>query len=60
MLNIQHVVGTTIDDVHFKLVRKLFQTGNVYIIDRGSYIGQKRLEFDFVTPIAILYSFLYD
>jgi thymidylate synthase len=48
-LSCQFIKGTTIDDIHFKLIRRLFQRGNVYVIDRGSWEGHKRLEFDYAT-----------
>lgn len=44
-----YVKASTLDDVHFKLVRSIFQKGNIYIIDRGSWEGHKRLEFDHIT-----------
>ena len=47
-LNCQFIEATTIDDAHFKLIRRIFQAGRVYIIDRGSYEGLKRLEYDYV------------
>lgn len=33
----------------FELLFKILEEGRVHIIDRGSYAGQKRLEFDYVT-----------
>ena len=44
------IEATTISDAWFKLVYSLVRgTGhNVYTIDKGSYVGQKRLEYDFV------------
>lgn len=48
-LKCELIQATSIDDAHFKLVRRLFQSGRVYVIDRGSYEGHKRLEFDHVT-----------
>lgn len=45
----EHICGTTIDDVHFKLIRRLFQVGRVSIIASGSYEGHKRLQFDLVS-----------
>lgn len=33
----------------FQCIRTLFEVGHEYTIDRGSYAGQKRLEFDFIT-----------
>ena len=48
-LSCELIEATSIDDAHFKLVRTIFQRGRVYVIDRGSYEGHKRLEFDHVT-----------
>ena len=48
-LKCELIEATSIDDAHFKLVRRVFQAGRVYIIDRGSFEGHKRLEFDHVT-----------
>jgi len=48
-LRCELVEGTSIDDIHFKLARRLFQVGRIYVIDHGSYEGHKRLEFDHVT-----------
>jgi thymidylate synthase len=48
-LNCQLVEAISIDDAHFQLIRRLFQVGRVYVIDRGSYEGHKRLEYDHVT-----------
>jgi len=41
--------ATTIDEAHFLLLRSLFEHGSIYTIDKGSYEGHKRLEFDFAT-----------
>ncbi|MFC1632192.1 thymidylate synthase [Candidatus Omnitrophota bacterium] len=38
-----------LDDAWFKCLTKILEHGHVYKIDRGSYAGQCRLEFDFVT-----------
>jgi len=48
-LQCQFIEATSIDDAHFKLTRRIFQKGRIYVIDRGSYEGHKRLEYDFVT-----------
>jgi thymidylate synthase len=37
-----------LDDAWFQCLFKILDDGYVYTIDRGSYKGQKRLEFDFV------------
>lgn len=36
-------------DAWFQCVYELLETGRPYTIDKGSYEGQKRLEFDYVT-----------
>lgn len=36
-------------DAWFQCVYELLDKGRQYVIDHGSYVGQKRLEFDYVT-----------
>ena len=36
-------------DAWFLCIDKIYDEGSVYTIDRGSYAGQQRLEFDYVT-----------
>lgn len=43
------ITATTFDDLHYKLIRMLFEIGSVYVIDEGSYVGHKRLEYDFIS-----------
>jgi len=38
-----------VDDAWFQCLSEILERGHVYTITRGSYEGQKRLEFDFVT-----------
>ena len=38
-----------LDDAWFQCLSAILEKGHVYTITRGSYQGQKRLEFDFVT-----------
>jgi thymidylate synthase len=38
-----------LDDAWFQCLSAILEKGHVYTIDRGSYQGQRRLEFDFVT-----------
>ena len=38
-----------LDDAWFQCLSKILEEGCVYTIQRGSYEGQRRLEFDFVT-----------
>jgi thymidylate synthase len=47
-----HLKATTIGDAWFQLVYTLMKgeaPHSVYTIDKGSYVGQKRLEYDYVT-----------
>lgn len=41
-----------LDDLWFQCLSAILEKGHVYTITRGSYEGQKRLEFDFVTMRA--------
>lgn len=49
MLNIQTVVATSLSDAWFQTVYRILDEGTVFTIDQGSYAGQKRLEFDWIT-----------
>jgi len=44
-----HIDAFDLDDAWFQALSKILDEGHVYTITRGSYEGQKRLEFDFVT-----------
>jgi len=46
MLNLQFVKATNLGDAWFQTLFKMLEEGSVFKIDRGSYAGQKRLEFD--------------
>jgi len=48
MLNYQYVKARDLGDAWFQTLFKMLEEGSVFKIDRGSYAGQKRLEFDFV------------
>jgi thymidylate synthase len=48
-LNIQFIEATTLEDAWFQTLFRMLEEGRVFKIDRGSYAGQKRLEFDWVT-----------
>ena len=45
----EFIVARDLPDAWFQCVYRLLETGHEYIIDRGSYKGQKRLEFDYIT-----------
>lgn len=44
-----HIEAFDLDDAWFRCLSEILEHGHVYKITRGSYEGQKRLEFDFVT-----------
>lgn len=44
-----HLDTFDVDDAWFQCLSAILENGHVYTITRGSYEGQKRLEFDFVT-----------
>ena len=44
-----YIEAFDLDDAWFRCLSQLLEKGYVYKIDRGSYAGQRRLEFDFVS-----------
>jgi thymidylate synthase len=48
-MNIQHITARDLPDAWFQTLYKILEEGTVFKIDRGSYAGQKRLEFDWIT-----------
>lgn len=44
-----HIEAFDLDDAWFQALSAILERGYVYKIDRGSYAGQRRLEFDFVS-----------
>jgi thymidylate synthase len=48
-MEMQFIEATTLSDAWFQTLYRILDFGNVFKIDRGSYAGQKRLEFDWVT-----------
>jgi len=49
MLNMQYIKARDLSDAWFQTLFKILEEGTVFKIDRGSYEGQKRLEFDWIT-----------
>ena len=49
MLNIISIEARDIPDAWFQCVYSIITKGHRYQIDRGSYEGQERLEFDYIT-----------
>ncbi len=48
-LNPAHIEATTLPDAWFQAVYLCLEAGRDFTIDRGSYAGEKRLEFDYIT-----------
>lgn len=48
-MNLQHIKATTLGDAWFQTLFRILEEGSVFKIDRGSYAGQRRLEFDWAT-----------
>lgn len=49
MLKTVHVDATTLSDAWFQTLYKCVEVGKDFKIDTGSFEGQKRLEFDYIT-----------
>jgi len=49
MLNLVKVNAVTLPDLWFQAISQLLEHGRKEVIDRGSYEGQTRLEFDYFT-----------
>jgi thymidylate synthase len=49
MLNPQFIQARDLGDAWFQCLYRILDEGYMFTIDRGSYAGQKRLEFDFAT-----------
>ena len=45
----EYLEARDLPDAWFQCIYRLLETGREYTIKRGSYKGQKRLEFDFIT-----------
>jgi len=48
-MRLEFITARDLPDAWFQCVYKILQVGREYVIQRGSYEGQKRLEFDYVT-----------
>ena len=48
-MKLEFIEARDVPDAWFQCIYRLLETGREYTIDRGSYKGQKRLEFDHVT-----------
>lgn len=48
-MRLEFIEARDLPDAWFQCVCKILDIGSKYVIDRGSYEGQERLEFDYVT-----------
>lgn len=48
-MNLEFVEARDLPDAWFLCIDRILDVGKKYIIDRGSYEGQERLEFDYIT-----------
>ena len=48
-LNYQYIKARDLGDAWFQTLFRMLEEGSVFKIDRGSFAGQKRLEFDYIT-----------
>ena len=48
-MKITHIEATTISDAWFQAVYNVLDFGRRFVIDKGSYAGQTRLEYDYFT-----------
>jgi len=48
-MHLEFIQARDLPDAWFQCVYQILDTGRTYTIDRGSYEGQKRIEFDYIT-----------
>jgi len=48
-MKLEFIEARDLPDAWFQCIDRIFESGSIYTIDRGSYEGQQRLEFDYVT-----------
>ena len=48
-MKLEFIEARDLPDAWFQSVYRLLETGYEYTIDRGSFRGQRRLEFDYIT-----------
>jgi len=48
-MKLEFIEATTLPDAWFQCIYRILEVGRKYTIDRGSYKGQQRLEFDYIT-----------
>jgi thymidylate synthase len=48
-MNLEFIEARDLPDAWFQCVYRILERGRTYVVERGSYEGQKRLEFDYIT-----------
>ena len=48
-MNIHSIVARDLPDLWFQAIHDILDEGSRFTIDRGSYAGQTRLEYDYFT-----------
>ena len=48
-MHLEFIKARDLPDAWFQCVYQILDTGRTYTIDRGSYEGQQRIEFDYIT-----------
>lgn len=48
-MNVIFIEATTLPDAWYQALYKCVEVGRKFVIDKGSYEGQERLEFDYIT-----------
>ncbi len=49
MMNVRSIVARDLPDAWFLCIVDLLENGHKYVVERGSYEGQERFEFDYIT-----------
>ena len=48
-MKLEFIEARDLSDAWYQCINRVLEVGKEYIVDRGSYQGQKRLEFDYIT-----------
>ena len=48
-MKLETIEARDLPDAWFQCVYRILEAGSEYVIDRGSFEGQKRLEYDYIT-----------
>jgi thymidylate synthase len=48
-MKLEFIEARDLPDCWFQCIYRILESGRKYTVDRGSYVGQERLEFDYIT-----------